>query len=225
MDTAVLISVPATAINISGNALFGSFDTHTVQVNTPGNSILNNAALGTLKVPTGSHFDNRIPATYGIFAGGNVVRGNLAAGSDRLGFDIVGDACDSPSPGISDNHAQSCTVSMIPQATDVRGKMCTLVSDFTASFSWDFGLLTLSGISTDLELRNCSFVNSKHAAVLPMRRGDMTEVAAVRYVGGSVVGVTDPDVCSVRACHLWFPLCLLLPRLPLCNLGLRSACY
>jgi hypothetical protein len=207
MDSAVEISAPATAINISGNAFFGSFDTHTVLVNTPGNSILNNAALGTFKVPV-SKFDDRLAATYGIFAGGNIVRGNLAAGSDRLGFDIVGDACDSPSPGISDNHAQSCTIGMIPRATDVPGKTCTLVSGFTASFSWDFGLLTLSGIPTDLELRDCSFVNSKHAAVLPMRKGGMMEVATVRYVGGSVVGVTHPDICSVRAQNLWLtPLC------------------
>ena len=201
MDTAVELGGATLFgnVTVAGNALFGSYDTSTVQADSTGNTIINNVALGTVKAPTGNIFDLRLPATFGIYTGGNTLKDNIAAGSDRLGFDIIGEACGTADPRITRNHAQSTTVGMIPRAGDASSAAgCTQIHGYTTAFSWDFGLITMTGLPTDLDLIDCSFVNSKHVGVLPMRRGAMTDRAAVRYVGGSVVGVTSPDVCTVR---------------------------
>jgi hypothetical protein len=209
MDTAVELSplnpnsLLPTGVRVTSNALFGSYDTHTLQIDSTGNNVTANIALGTRKVVTGSQFDLRLSATFGVFVGGNILQDNIAAGSDRLGYDIVGDSCDVATPLIADNHAQASLVGMIPRATDVAEKSCTVIRGFTTAFSWDFGLITMTGLPTDLDLIDCSFVNSKHAGVLAMRRGGMVEPAAVRYIGGSVVGATDASVCEVR--HAFLP--------------------
>jgi hypothetical protein len=200
MDTAAELAGSGLMGNVtlSDNAFFGSYDTHTVQADSTGNAITRNVALGTVKAPSGNQFDLRLPSTFGIFTHGNTLTDNIAAGSDRLGFNVVGEACGIAAPRISRNHAQSVTVGMIPRAAEGgAATSCTQIHGFTTAFAWDFGLITMTGLPTDLDLIDCSFVNSKHAGVLPMRRGGMTDTAVVRYIGGSVVGATDADVCQV----------------------------
>lgn len=200
MDNAVeLLGTTPGGATVDGNAIYGSFDRSTVVVAGTGHNVTNNVALGTSKVLTGSQFDMFLPATFAVLRGGNVVANNIAAGTTRIGFDIVGDPCDTEPPRITGNHAQGTLVGIVPRASDAAGARCTRVHSFTSAFAWDFGLLTLTGIASDLRIEDSSFVNSKHAGVLPMRRGAMTEEAAVEYSGGSVVGATHDDVCSVRA--------------------------
>ena len=79
MDTAVEIAgTGAGGVAVDGNALYYSFDTSTVEVATSGNTVINNIALGTTRFVTGNVFDLRLPATYGIFAGGNIVKNNIS---------------------------------------------------------------------------------------------------------------------------------------------------
>ena len=81
-------------VEISGNVVWESMDYHAVRIGGTRNYLLNNLAHGTARYNANkNNFDFLYQANFLIQAGGNVVQGNVAAGSDRLGFDMVGDPC------------------------------------------------------------------------------------------------------------------------------------
>lgn len=90
-----------------------------------------------------SGFDTELPASFKVDSaqqGSNIVVGNYALGSHRIGFDMIGDACDGTATQIKDNYAQGNMVGMLLRGG---GASCTAVTGFTAAFSWDFGLLSM----------------------------------------------------------------------------------
>jgi hypothetical protein len=197
MDSALKIVDNAAPVTVSDSAFVGSYDTHTVQVSSSGHRLLDNIALGTFYVRAFSGFDQHQPTTFHIEGSSNVVQRNRAAGSDRYGFIARGDPCSSSAPLFSENHSQSSLVALIPREARGGGG-CTRIHHFTAAFSWDFGMLNIGGLTTQLELRNASFVNTRNVAVSPQLKGPSAAFEqAFRYFGGAVVGVSDADVCAV----------------------------
>lgn len=77
------------------------------------------------------------------------------------GFSIPGDACSSlpASPGsrgglmFLNNVAHSNLVGLVLRAVSDGGP-CTALANFTAYLSWDFGVITLKGITTDVVLQH-----------------------------------------------------------------------
>jgi hypothetical protein len=77
------------------------------------------------------------------------------------GFSVPGDAC-SALPSTSDskgsllfvnNAAHSNLAGLVLRAV-ADGGPCTALSNFTTYLSWDFGIITLKGITTDVTLRH-----------------------------------------------------------------------
>jgi hypothetical protein len=106
-----------------------------------------------------SAFDTTLPATFEVASSvvNNKVAGNVAAGSDRIGFSIPGDACSALSTPSQllfvNNRAHSCLVGLVLRAA-TGGASCTALANFTAHLNWDFGVLTLKGIPTDVVLQH-----------------------------------------------------------------------
>jgi hypothetical protein len=204
MDSAITIVDNAPPVTVRDNAFVGGYDTHTVEVESSGHRVTDNIALGTFYVKAFSAFDQHQPTTFRIVGANNTVQRNIAAGSDRYSFMVRGDSCGPDAPLFSENHAQSSLVALIP--IEAPGN-CTRIHSFTAAFSWDFGLINVGGLTTQLELHHTSFVNSRGAAISPQLRGGMTFQQAFRYLGGTLVGVSDSDVCSVRTLPCLPALC------------------
>ncbi|KXZ47882.1 hypothetical protein GPECTOR_32g495 [Gonium pectorale] len=121
-------------VNITNNVIYFSRNMDTVIINTRGNTMQNNLALGTVK-PSG--------------------------------------------------------------ASSVDG--CTAVRNFTSYMSWDFDIIPVRGISTDVFLKNFNSLNPKHAGILILKVGGLTEDALVTMVDGLVAGRTHPEVCGMCA--------------------------
>lgn len=83
----------------------------------------------------------------------NTIRGNIAAGSERLGFWLAGDSCDQSPALFSNNTAHSCLAGMLLIANS-RGAACTKVTNFTTYLNWDFGIITMKGIETHVTLQD-----------------------------------------------------------------------
>ncbi len=84
-----------------------------------------------------SSFDAHLPAVFELKSGGNNVQGNVAAGSERLGFALAGDACKGPGRFLN-NSAHGCLASMILYANE-EGAACTALRNFTSYLSWWVG--------------------------------------------------------------------------------------
>jgi hypothetical protein len=127
-----------------------------------------------------SGFDNRLPASFKVLTPRNVITGNVAAGSERLGWDLYGMACSAAGNGTSgsgdsrfvfeNNVAHTSLVGMILRASDESmAEGCTAVNNFHEYQNWDFGILTVKGIPTNVLLRGFRSLNPKHAGVLILR--------------------------------------------------------
>ena len=53
------------------------------------------------------------------------------------------------------------------------------MTNTTIFMSWDFGVITTRGISTDVQLVDVNVLDSKHAGVLILRAGGITDPAQV----------------------------------------------
>jgi hypothetical protein len=87
-------SSASSPITLRGNVFYYSYDKSTIDIRTTGNIIANNLATGMMKEMRGkSAQDLQMPASYSFSDSQNYVTGNVAAGSDRLGFFLPGQAC------------------------------------------------------------------------------------------------------------------------------------
>ena len=152
-----------------------------------------------------------------MFAG-NIVRGNVAAGSHRAGFRVVGSAlsmeeCASGHPDgkadFDNNVAHSSLVGLLLEGS--AGAECTGVRRFSAWRNWDFGVLAgLQGISTSVLLEEVSVVESRHAGILILKRGRFTEDHEANILGGLI----QARRCAAGRCGLCAPCSLLQPFFP-----------
>ncbi len=91
--------------------MYESYDVSTVDIQTGGNSILRNLALGTFKEMVGISGQNlEMPGTFTLASGANTVVGNVAAGSERVGYMLAGPACGSGASLFRDNSVHSSIV-------------------------------------------------------------------------------------------------------------------
>ncbi|PNH07097.1 Fibrocystin-L [Tetrabaena socialis] len=195
-------------VNITTNVMYYSYDKDTVGVATQRNYIIDNLVLGTVKNMVGnSGFDPRLPASFLIEHPFNFIEGNVAAGSERLGFWYSGLPCStlsanrSTAPGsFLNNTAHSTLAGMrLLSSPPSEDEGCTGVANFTSYMAWDFDIISPHGIETDVLLRNINVLNSKHAGILILKVGEMTQAARVDLVDSIVAGRTHPEVCGLCA--------------------------
>ncbi|KXZ47884.1 hypothetical protein GPECTOR_32g497 [Gonium pectorale] len=214
VESALVLRGPSAPVNVTGNVMYFSHDKDTVEVTTTGNYILNNLALGTLKAMAGnSAFDTRLHATFRFHEPNNYIAGNVAAGSERVGFHLHGPPCSAINNGLTgsapvtafrgyflNNSAHSSLAGMVlKSSSESVGDGCTAVRNFTSYLSWDFDVITVHGIETDVLLRNVYSLNPMHAGILILKKGGLTEDALVTMVDGLVAGRTHPEVCGMCA--------------------------
>ena len=89
--------------------------------------------------------DNVQPGCFEVADPQNWVEGNVAAGSERMGFVYSGLPC-SPSAAFrgsfANNVAHSCLVGLWLRASDdAAASGCTALANFTAYLNWDFGII------------------------------------------------------------------------------------
>ncbi|CAG9461071.1 unnamed protein product [Pedinophyceae sp. YPF-701] len=161
-------------IVFENNVLWGGWDTSTVMLaGGRRNVIRDNLGVGTRKIMEGkSSFDLALPAVFDAQVAGNIIQGNVAAGSDRIGFYVAGDNCGrigTPAHRLANNTAHGALVGMIL----VQGLgLCTSVDGFTAHHNWDFGVLTMRGITgQDVHFNRLKLSDNKHAGILVLKRG------------------------------------------------------
>ncbi|KIZ06824.1 hypothetical protein MNEG_1125 [Monoraphidium neglectum] len=146
----------AASVLVEGSVFHESYDVSTVVIAGPNNVLLNNLAMGTSKDMAGkSSFDQQLPATFELLdaaALNNTLRGNVAAGSHRIGFRVAGDACPAATPSASlaaaaatpgapgrprraqvfeGNSAHSSLVSLV-LADNLEGAPCTSLKNFSS---------------------------------------------------------------------------------------------
>ncbi|GLI70486.1 hypothetical protein VaNZ11_015368 [Volvox africanus] len=159
-------------------------------------------------------------ANYLIQKPNNWVQGNVAAGSDRFGFVLYGQPCSDvdesahgatppPSPSsatplthgsVLDNVAHSCLAGMwLRSSAASRAANCTALSSFIAHTNWDFGIITMRGIDTDVRLYDVKVYDNKHAGASLLVRRDMftTPRVAASWRGGLLAGRSSHDVCAL----------------------------
>jgi len=101
--------------------------------------------LPCVQVLTGENsFDTDILAGFAVLQSGNTVQGNIAAGSDCVGFKVAGDDCTlgRARAQFASNAAHTCLVGLVLDA-NTAGSRCTQAAGFSAYLTWDFGLVTL----------------------------------------------------------------------------------
>ncbi|PNH07881.1 Fibrocystin-L [Tetrabaena socialis] len=201
-------SSSSSPVNITSNVMYYSYDQDTVAVETQRNYIIDNLVLGTVKNMVGnSDFDPRLPASFLIEDPFNFIEGNVAGGSERLGFYYPGLPCSALSANRStargsflNNTAHSNLAGMrLLSSPPSEAEGCTGVANFTSYMAWDFDIITVHGIETDVLLRNINILNSKHAGILILKVGEMTQAARVDLVDSIVAGRTHPEVCGLCA--------------------------
>ena len=211
MDSAIKVVAGSNAlpqsINVTGNFVYESLDASSIIIKTSGNAITKNLIIGTMKISEGkSKFDMDLPASIEDLSGSNTIEGNVAAGSDRLGFHIKVGACDADSDIIQNNVAHSSLVGLMMRNGT---RTCSQISKFVSHHNWDFGILaSVQGIPTDVVIRDSIIADTKHAGVLVLRRGPFTEEAKVSLTSNVFVGSSFENECkrcrvnSDTGCHL-----------------------
>lgn len=209
MDTNVRIMRASANATVQRNVLVDTLDAHQFIVDdtSVGNAIVGNLALGTTKfIGSKSSFDTgQIWATFLLMGYGNELRDNVAAGSDRAGYDIRGDPCDVGQPLITGNTAHSSLAGMIIRSNPTAS--CTLLTDLTLVRNWDFGLISLLGIETDLVMRRLTVADHKHAGVLILKKSDMDQSGRVDLQDSLIVGHSTLEACNM------------------CTAGFESTCH
>ncbi|KAG1658047.1 hypothetical protein FOA52_004206 [Chlamydomonas sp. UWO 241] len=209
--------VPPSMLAVSGCVLYESFDAPAVEVRTGAHaSIMGNLALGTIIDLEGAAMNARTRvsprATFELHDGAVVVAsGNVAAGSEGVGWLLHGPACDSGSDAagsvsFSNNSAHSNVVGVwLKSSAASRAAGCTALANATVWMSWDFGVVTTGGIDTHVLMEHVNVLDSKHAGVMLLKRGLMHDPGEVNITGGVVAGASHPlgcSFCSVRTAGL-----------------------
>lgn len=74
---------------------------------------------------------------------------------------------------------------------------CVYVRDLTAYRNWDFGLITMRGIDSDLKLVGLKFLDHMHVGLLPLVRGAMTDAHTVEVRDSLFVGRSSDQACAM----------------------------
>jgi hypothetical protein len=122
------------------------------------------------------------------------VVGNVAAGSHRIGFHVVGapltmSECrnghsDAAAAVFAENMAHSSLVGLLLVEG---GGECTGALRFAAWRNWDFGVLAgLEGIRGSVLLEGGAAVDNRHAGVLILIRGANTDEHEANILGGLI---------------------------------------
>ncbi|KAG2491954.1 hypothetical protein HYH03_009686 [Edaphochlamys debaryana] len=182
------------------NVMYESLDVSGVDVSTSGNVIRGNLVLGTIKDMTGkSGFDDVMPASFDIKSASNWVEDNVAAGSERFGFAYYGLPCSSSfaTGSFRNNTAHSGLDGLWLQASNESTPTgCTALRSFTAWMNWDFGIISMRGIPTDVLFEDVNVLDTKHVGVQVLRLGGFTEEATAQWKRGLIVGQSDASVCN-----------------------------
>ena len=205
MDGGILVQA-ASGVVLDSNVLIHSRNRDTVRLTSSGNTVSNNLAFGTVKLSTGSIFDQWLPSTYYSSAVNNIFS-NVAAGSDRIGFTYVGDQCGAAVTTYN-NTAHSLLVGLsLLRTVATTGALCTAVTNFTAWRTWDFGVLaSIGGISTDVAMTGVVVAEGKHAGVQVLRQGNTDDPAQVTiaksaFIGTFTASCTECLSGTELACH------------------------
>lgn len=126
MDGGLRIFDDARPVNVTESAFVGSYDTHTVAIESAGHRVTDTIALGTFHILGASKADQHLPATFFVTSPGVALQRTRAAGSDRFGYNVVGDVCDAEEVSFAGNHAQSSLVGI--RALAARGGCAPWVS-------------------------------------------------------------------------------------------------
>jgi len=218
IGSAVQVTEDSKNIAIQDNITHGGWDESTVLITAGAGFVAleRNLGLGTRKLDGDdgkSGFDTDNPATFDarIF-GFHRVRGNVAAGSERVGFYMAGAFCQPNSAKVahpdhfSDNQARASLVGWIPtRSMDT----CTSGTRFVAARCHDYGILTMRGLPSDLELNEVAVLENRHMGVQPLILSAMTSVKAVKITGSLFAGVADAMGCALcqtqdftdKTCH------------------------
>ncbi|KAK3258451.1 hypothetical protein CYMTET_32501, partial [Cymbomonas tetramitiformis] len=222
LDSAVGVAGDTRGARLAGNVAFESVDRSTVLVTAQETEVVENLALGTVKLAAGkSGFDNQLPATFEV-GPMNMVSHNVAAGSDRIGMRLAAEDCagrlhnDSDSGGsgeearsaghVRDNTAHASLVGVLLEASG--GGVCSGAPRTVVHHCWDFGVLAgLQGLAEDVLLEDAMVADTRHAGVLILRKGTMTEQVEAAMRGGALVGASATEECrkcavtSDPGCH------------------------
>jgi hypothetical protein len=121
-------------LDIRDNVAYYNYDSSSiVLLSGTQNTIAHNLALGTTKFLKAGH-DMDQPASYEIWASGNIVSDNVAAGSERFGFRVIADGCNQAA-GFVRNSAHTNLIGLYLHVGSDGGSVrnCTAVKSFQAS--------------------------------------------------------------------------------------------
>ncbi|KAG2496270.1 hypothetical protein HYH03_005503 [Edaphochlamys debaryana] len=193
------------------NVMYEAYDISSIDVDTSGNVIRGNLALGTIKDMTGkSGFDLSMPCTFDIKSASNWVEDNVAAGSERFGFAYYGLPCASgfATGSFRNNTAHTGLDGMWLRASNESIPTgCTALRNFTTWMNWDFGIISMRGIPTDVLFEDVNVLDTKHVGVQVLRVGGFTEEASAEWKRGLIVGQSGSAFCdacptlSAAGCH------------------------
>ena len=215
--------VSSSPVRISDNVFYFSYDKSTISIGNNGNTISNNLAVGMFKeMRSKSAQDQQLPASFFFTDSQNFVTGNVAAGSDRLGFSLPGMPCTGTvaltrGSFLNNTVHSSVTGVWLKSSTQSVGAFCTELANLTSYLTWDFGIITHTGIQTSVRITDVNVIDAKHvractppptnltcdlilfsqAGVLILKKGQMTDPAEVNFTRGVFIGASSPDVCNV----------------------------
>eukprot|EP00879_Flechtneria_rotunda_P011345 GHRR01011850.1.p1 GENE.GHRR01011850.1~~GHRR01011850.1.p1 ORF type:complete len:1721 (+),score=430.30 GHRR01011850.1:1256-6418(+) len=191
---------------VAGNVIGGSLDVDTVRIDVRGSVVVDNLAWGTVKDMSGkSKFDNILPATFRVTTNNIVLRRNIAAGSERIGFYLAGEPCSTlPHPRlgggkalrVANNTAHSNLVGLMLEAND-SGQRCSGAAGFSMWRNWDYGVFTVKGILTSVTLVDITVVETKHVGVLILYMGALSEPVEINMAAMTLIGTSGPESCTI----------------------------
>ena len=147
---------------------------------------------------------------------------NVAAGSERLGFDLRGDPCYYTSrynntypytygglPLVYNNTAHSSLIGFMLRDTDQLAGIvdmtsggtyaaCTQLAGFSGWRNWDFGVLAaVRGMSTNAVIDRVAVAETKHVGLRALqKRTSVTTEVNVTVSNSAFVGQTDASACQ-----------------------------
>eukprot|EP00899_Mesostigma_viride_P025002 jgi/Mesvir1/5687/Mv15702-RA.1 len=191
-------------IEVRDNVIFKTFDASAVSIwSGSGNSLINNLAMGVEKVWAGkSSFDSFKVSCFEVYSAGNTLVGNVAAGSDMIGFRVVGDECEDVRAGSAPSPAQSFRRNVAHSALiglllldAAEDRACTGVGDFTAYRCWDFGVLA-ADFPSNVELRRLTLADNKVGLLLNKKSSMDAIDVHTSLEASAIIGASSPDVCA-----------------------------
>ncbi|PNH08720.1 Fibrocystin-L, partial [Tetrabaena socialis] len=220
----------AAGVGVYGSVMYGSYGASNVQLLSGGNTLYGNLALGTVRAaaPAAARWGpaNFLLAAADNVADANVAAGSDRFGFVVHGQPCA----EPPPPGTTSTAGPTATSTATTDSTAVpfrwsRGSFsgnvahgclaglwlrssaasraagrCTQLAGFTAHTNWDFGVITMRGIDTDVRMYDLSVLDNKAVGVAVLRAsGFASEHGAVSWRGGLLAGRSSPDVCALCA--------------------------